>query len=351
MNSNWGYYPDEKLPEGDVPAGRIISRNREIYLLADGKKIYNARVTGKMVYQAEESAELPVVGDWVVYEMHDDLAVVKEILPRFSVISRKAAGVTTEEQPIAANINTAAIVFGLDGGRNYNSRALERYLTIAWNSGAQPLVILNKADLCDDPEAVKNEAEFTAPGVDVIVASAKTGEGVELVRSKVPSGSSIVFIGPSGVGKSALTNALLGTEKQLTGETRENDKRGRHTTTSSVMTVIPGGGVLIDSPGLKEIQLWGESESLDPVFEEITALAEECKFGDCSHQGEPGCAVQQALADGTLDQSRYESYLELKRELAYLETKQDERARHEFRARNKRFGKMIKDMKKGKVIY
>ncbi len=350
MNSSWGYYPEEKLP-ADVPAGRIISRNREVYMLADGNEIYNARVTGRMVYLAEETAELPVAGDWVTYEMHDDFVVIKEILPRFSVFSRKAAGVTTEEQPIAANINTVAIVFGLDGGRNYNSRALERYLTIAWNSGAQPLVILNKADLCEDPEAIKNEAEYTAPGVDVIVASAKTGEGVELIRSKVPSGSSIVFIGPSGVGKSALTNVLLGTEKQLTGETRESDKRGRHTTTSAVMIVIPGGGVLIDSPGLKEIQLWGEAESLDSVFEEISSLAAGCRFSDCSHQGEPGCSVQQALAVGTLDQTRYESYLELRKELAYLETKQNERARQEFRAKNKRFGKMVKNMKNGKVIY
>ncbi|MBN1648203.1 MAG: ribosome small subunit-dependent GTPase A [Spirochaetales bacterium] len=351
MNSKWGSYPDDKIPNGSESAARVISRNREAYLIADGDNVYKARTTGKMAYRAIENAELPVVGDWVLYRLHDDLAVMNTILPRFSVISRKVAGLTTEEQPIAANINTVAIIFGLDGGRNFNVRALERYLAIAWNSGARPLVILNKADLCDDPEAIRSETEYNAPSVEVIITSATTGEGLDLIRSRVPAGDTIVFIGPSGVGKSALTNALLEKDVQQTGVTRTKDKRGRHTTTASTLITVPGAGVCIDSPGLKEIQLWGESEHLDQIFGEISGLAEECRFSDCRHQGEPGCAVQKALAEGSLLPERYESYLELRRELDYLETKQNERAKHEYRARDKRLAMMIRDMKNKKIIY
>jgi ribosome biogenesis GTPase / thiamine phosphate phosphatase len=352
MKNKWGIYPDNNIPEKNKFIGRIVSRrNRDFYLIADDKEMYTARLTGSILHSVKEAAELPVVGDWVCYEVHDNLAIIKQILPRVSVISRKMAGSTTEEQPMAANINIVAIVFGLDGGRNYNSRALERYLTLAWNSGARPVVILNKADVCSNPEAVKIEAEYIAPGVDVILTSAIQGDGVNLLRSMLSESLTIVFIGPSGVGKSALSNALLGSKSQQTGELRESDKRGKHTTTSSMMFPIPGGGVLIDSPGLKEIQLWGELENVDAVFNEISVLADFCRFNDCTHQGEPGCAVQKALADGNLDPIRYDSFLELKKELIYLEAKKDERARHQLRAKEKKIGKMIKDMKKRKIVY
>ena len=351
MKNKWGVYPGNNIPGENKCIGRIISRNRDLYLIADDNDIYNARLRGNILHSINEAAELPVVGDWVCYEVHDNLAIIKQLLPRFSAISRKVAGDTTEEQPIAANINIVAIVFGLDGGRNYNSRALERYLTLAWNSGAQPLVILNKSDLCSDPQSVKNEAEYVAPGVDVILTSAKQGDGVNLLRSMLLDSLTIVFIGPSGVGKSALSNALLGSESQQTGLLRESDKRGKHTTSSSMMYCVQGGGVLIDSPGLKEIQLWGELENVDAVFDDISALAASCKFNDCTHQGEPGCAVQNALAEGTLDPIRYDSYLELKKELVYLEAKKDERARHQLRSKDKKFGKMLKDMKNRKIVY
>ena len=331
--------------------GRVISAIREHYIIRSGTAETNAVIRGAVRYQAVENADLPVVGDMVRFISDNDLAVITEILPRKSVISRKCAGVTTEEQPIAANIDYVGIVMGLDGGRNYNIRALERYLTIAWNSGAQPLVILNKADLCDDPDPYKAEAEDNAPGVRVLITSAGNGDGVDDIRHILADMKTLVLIGPSGVGKSALTNRLLETERQSTGETRESDKRGRHTTTASRLFDIPGGGRLIDSPGLKEVQLWGEENGIDSVFEEIAELAKDCRFSDCSHTGEPGCAVQKALNEGTLNEKRYQSYLELQREVRFLETKTSERAKFQERARQKKFGQMIKDMKNKKEVY
>ncbi len=344
-------YPNTVDLDEKQNIGRIINRNRDKYQLVYNGNIFEAVITGKLFYNSLENSQLPVTGDWVLFEIKQNLAIVKQLLPRITVISRKVAGTTTEEQAISANIDIVGIVFSLDGGRNYNSRTLERYLTIAWNSGAKPLVILNKADLSDAPEAIKAEAKYVAPGAEVIITSAESGEGIDILRSNIPSGKTVVFIGPSGVGKSALTNALLGNNLQKTGAIRDADKRGRHTTTNSKMIKIPKAGMLIDSPGLREIQLWGDQEGLDSVFEEITEIASACKFRDCTHMGEPGCAVQQALAEGTLDANRYQSYLELKKELAYLESRQNGKARQERKTKSKKFGKFVKDMKNKKIIY
>ena len=341
MNTEWG-----EIPPNTKNTARVVSCNREQYRIAKGTEVLQAVVKGRLRHEAKEAAELPVIGDWVEFEQSGDLAVITGVLPRKSVISRKIAGATTEEQPIASNIDTVGIVMGLDGGRNFNVRALERYLTLAWNSGAVPVVVLNKADLAEDAEDYRGEAETAAPGVDILVTSALGGTGIEELRSLIGPGRTAVLIGPSGVGKSALTNALLGESAARTNETRRGDKRGRHTTTNAAMYRIPGGGLLIDAPGLKELQLWGDTEGVDAVFEEIAEFASECRFADCAHDGEPGCAVQDALQNGNLSEERFLSYLDLRKELEYLAYKTGERAKLQEHARNRKFGKMIKDMKK-----
>lgn len=351
MKTDWGSLNKNVELSGSQKIGRIIKKNREHYTIVSNTETYKGSVSGKFRHNSTSAASMPVIGDWVIFEKSDNLAIIKSVISRKSIISRKVAGITTEEQPIAANIDVIGIVMGLDGGRNYSPRTLERYLTIAWDSGALPVVILNKADLADDPESIKAEAEFISPGVEVILSSAVTGLGTEPIRDHIKDGETAVFIGPSGVGKSALTNRLLGLETQKTGETRQSDKKGKHTTTASSMFKLPNKGILIDSPGLKEIQLWGDEDSLDHVFEEIAEFAKNCKFKDCSHEVEPGCTVQQALAEGQLDPLRYNNFLDLKKELIYLESKQDEKARRDWHEKNKKLGKMYKEVLSKKVIY
>jgi len=351
MGNHWGICPHNINLEDQESLGRVIENNRESYLLAVEDETLRAGLKGSLRYQSTGVLDLPVTGDWVVFEKDNDQALICKILPRHSVLSRKVAGPTTEEQPIASNINFVGIVLGLDGGRNYSTRKLERYLTIAWNSGAQPVVILNKSDLAEDGASIKREAEFIAPGVEVILSSAETGEGVESLKSLLRAEKTLILIGPSGVGKSALTNRILGVERQRLGENRMADKRGRHTTTSARMLPLPEGGLLIDSPGLKEIQLWGSNEGLDSVFQEIADIAKGCRFRDCSHTGEPSCAVQAALSEGTLDQGRYLSYLDLKKELDYLESRQNSKAYDNTRDKKKYISKFVKEMKKGKTVY
>ncbi|MDA3955424.1 ribosome small subunit-dependent GTPase A [Oceanispirochaeta sp.] len=351
MNNHWGICPHNVDIKEQQMLGRVIENNREFYLIAVGDRVLRAELKGSLRYHSQVVLDLPVTGDWVILEHENDRALICKILPRSSVLSRKVAGPRTEEQPIAANIHYVGIVLGLDGGRNYSTRKLERYLTIAWNSGAQPIVILNKSDLCENRESIKREAEFIAPGVDVLLSSAQTGEGIDDLNSMLSIQKTILLIGPSGVGKSALTNRLLGKESQRLGENRFADKRGRHTTTCAQMVLLPQGGQLIDTPGLKEIQLWGSDDGLDTVFQEISDIAASCRFRDCSHTGEPSCAVQKALSEGSLDQGRYLSYLELKKELDYLESRQNSKAYDKPGTKDKYISKFVKEMKNGKVIY
>ncbi|MDC7240854.1 MAG: ribosome small subunit-dependent GTPase A [Spirochaetales bacterium] len=329
--------------------GTVVEHNREHYKIQYEGSVVNAGLSGSFRYRAASASDLPVVGDRVYWAREGEQGVIHEILPRTSMLSRKTAGEVTSEQPLAANIDKVCIVMALDGSRNYSLRSLERYLTIAWNSGAMPLVILNKADLCDDPEIYRLEAETSAPGVEVITCSAQSGDGVEQLRQMIHPGETAVLIGPSGVGKSALTNILLGTEERQTGSIREHDKRGRHTTTTSRLLMLPDGGGLIDSPGLREIQLWGDLSSLEDAFSDVAELAEQCRFRDCRHQGEPGCAVQQGLVDGVLDPSRFQSYLELQRELQYLAEKQRQKDQPYEEGRGKKLAKYIKNF--DKTIY
>ena len=281
----------------------------------------------------------PAVGDWVALRPStgDGRAVIHAILPRKSKFSRKSPGQRTEEQVVAANVDTIFLVSGLDG--DFNPRRIERYLTAAWDSGAQPVVVLNKLDRCDDPETCLLEAQSIAMGVPVHRVSALTGANVEELSAYLGLGQTVGLLGSSGVGKSTLTNRLLGREAQRTAEVREGDDRGRHTTTHRELFLAPTGGLLIDTPGLREIQLWegDQGGGIEGAFPDVEALAEGCRFDDCRHQGEPDCAVAAAAESGNLPAERLESYRKLQRELKQIHIRQDELAR-------------IQEKKKSKVV-
>lgn len=305
--------------EGLAPA-RVAREDREHYLVYSEAGEFVAKISGKFRFAATGRADFPAVGDWVAVEGQ----TIHAVLPRASKFSRKVAGETTEEQIVAANVDTLFLVCGLDG--DFNARRVERYLAPAWDSGATPVIVLNKADVCADVAAFLAEVELIAPGIAVHSVSALDAD-VDALRRYCVRGNTVALIGSSGVGKSTLINALLGESRQDTGDVSEHQDRGRHTTTRRELIVLPTGGLIIDNPGMRELQLWSDDTGLDETFTDIKQLAELCRFRDCRHEGEPDCAVQSALETGTLDEERYRSYLKLKRELRYLAGKQDQRVR------------------------
>lgn len=322
--------------------GRIVEKQYNTYKVQTETGIEKAHLKGKIFQTIQNKSEFPCVGDWVELNEWDGTLQIARVLERRTQISRQSAGNVTEEQVIAANIDYVAIVLGLDGGRNYSDRLLERLTTVAWNSGATPLVILNKADLNDEAEYVKFQAETIAPGVEIIVTSVEDGTGITALTNYLSKGKVAVFIGPSGVGKSTLTNALLKKDVQKTNEIRRKDKRGRHTTSTSFMFELESGAYIIDSPGLREVQAWAEEQDLDDTFNEIAELAQHCRFNDCRHEGEPGCAIQAELERGHISPERYDSYLHLKKELAFLNRRKAEKNNNVERQYDKQFSKMVK---------
>jgi ribosome biogenesis GTPase / thiamine phosphate phosphatase len=293
---------------------------------------------------------LPCVGDWVAVEDRTDenQTIIQEILPRKSKFSRKVAGDLADEQIVATNVDTIFLVSGLD--QEFNERRIERYLAVAWDSGATPVVILNKLDVCDSPEEKKQQVEMIAPGVEIILTDAKTGNGVNELNKFCGFGKTVAFLGSSGVGKSTLVNVLIGEEKMKTGEIREDDSRGRHTTSHRELFFSPDGGMIIDTPGMREIQLWGEEDTLANAFSDVEELGEKCKFRNCIHENEPGCAVREAVDTGELSQARLNNYIKLKKELDYAARKKSYSNKWEERARDKEFGKMVKRVMKEKKI-
>jgi ribosome biogenesis GTPase len=267
------------------------------------------------------------------------------VLPRSSKFSRKTAWTQVAEQVLVANVDIAFLVMGLDD-RDFNVRRLERYLTTAWEGGAVPVIVLNKSDLAPDLDGQVAQTESVSFGVPIHVVSAATGEGVEELRPHLPEGRTAVLLGSSGVGKSSIINLLLGEEHFRIGDVR-SDGRGRHTTTHRELVVVPGGGVIVDTPGLRELQLWETDGGLDRAFSDVAELVAQCRFSDCAHETEPGCAVKAALDDGSLPAERWESYLKLQRELAHLERKMDPRLRSEER---KKWAAMSKAHKKRRKI-
>ncbi len=302
--------------------GRVIVQQRALWGLVTDDGELRAELSGKFARQAPAGG-YPVAGDWVAVRTDPSSAsaVIHDVLPRSSAFVRKAAGPAGGEQVVAANADVAFLTASLNSG--LNPRRLERYLASAWQSGAAPVVLLTKADLCDDVDRAVDEAQALAVGAPVHAVSALTGEGLDVLQPYLAPGRTAVLLGSSGDGKSTLVNALAGAQRMATQTTREADGRGRHTTSHRELILLPGGGLLLDTPGMRELGLWDTDEGLSATFDDIDALAAACRFSDCGHSNEPGCAIRAALQSGQLEESRWRSYCKLKREIAHLESRDD----------------------------
>jgi ribosome biogenesis GTPase len=311
--------------EGFV-AGRVALEHTHIYRIFAEAGESLARVSGRLRHRASARTDFPAVGDWVVVEpsASGSDARIHAILPRFSRFSRRAAGDPTVEQIVAANIDTVFLVSGLDG--DFNPRRIERYLVVAWESGATPVIVLNKADLVEDAAAVVEHVQSFAPGVTVHAVSCQQPATLDALRASLGFGKTGALLGSSGVGKSSIVNQLVGHEMLPTGEVRTSDSRGRHVSTARQLVLLPGEGVLIDTPGMRELQLWETQESVAGTFTDIEERAADCRFRDCRHRAEPGCAVRAAVEAGEIPTSRLESFHKLADEQAYQARQQDERA-------------------------
>jgi len=324
--------------DGLAPA-RVAAEHRSEYVVYSALGELRADAAGRLRFDGEHAA----VGDWVaVAPRPDELrATIQAVLPRRTAFVRKAPWLETKAQVIAANVDVVFIVCGLDA--NFNVRRIERYITLAWESGAEPVVLLTKADLCEDVDARRWEVEAVAIGVPVYPVSAPTGEGLDAVASHLGDGRTAALLGSSGVGKSTLVNVLAGEELLATQEVRADDGRGRHTTTHRQLVVVPQGGVMLDTPGMRELQLWDADEGLSTAFADIDELTTDCRFSDCAHEREPGCAVRAALADGTLERDRFDSWRKLERELEGLRIRQDARLLSEARKERRRFARAMRN--------
>jgi ribosome biogenesis GTPase len=315
---------------------RVVATHRDAWVLAtlDGDR--DAVVSGRLRHRALGPADLPAVGDWVVVgggSNDDGPAVIRDILPRRTVFRRGAEeGHAIDDQVLAANVDVAFVVAGLDG--DFNLRRIERYLAVAWSGGATPVVVLNKTDVAADLDALQTATESVAPGTVIHAISARTGDGVaDLALRHLGPGRTAVVLGSSGVGKSTLVNVLLGREHLLTRAVREDDSRGRHTTTHRELVRLPGGALLIDTPGIRSLGVAGAAEGLDPAFSDIADIAADCRFTDCRHEREPGCAVTAALADGRLTHDRLMSHRKLEKEAAHVARSGDRLLREAERKR------------------
>jgi ribosome biogenesis GTPase len=321
-NAGWKAALSQLDPVGRLVAGRVAREDRGSYVVYCERRAVRAGVSGGLRHRADARTDFPVVGDWVGLHAGGsaDAARIEFILPRHSLIARKASGDSAAPQPIAANVDWLLICCGLDG--DFNLRRIERYLTMAWACGVRPLVLLTKADQCDDAEARRQQVADLTPGLPVAVLSALSGQGVRELHDQL-RGATATLVGSSGVGKSTLINTLLGGALLKTAAVRSHDQRGRHTTTFRQMFLLPRGGLIIDTPGMRELQAWAGEGDVDQSFNDIDKLAAGCRFRDCTHHGEPGCRVQAALQDGELEAGRWESYCKQLREARYLETRED----------------------------
>jgi ribosome biogenesis GTPase len=299
-------------------------------------------VSGKFRFKTIARQNLPAVGDWVALRPipAEDRAIIEAVLPRKSQFIRKAAGKETAGQVVGANMDWVFVMMSLN--QDFNLRRLERYLALAWESGASPVVILSKSDLCEDKETKVARIRREAAAVPIHAISAKSHQGLEDLDGYLGEGKTIALLGSSGVGKSTLVNVFLGHPTLKTQAIRADDDRGRHTTTTRRLLLLPGGALVLDTPGMRELQLWEAEVGVRMAFEEIEVQASRCRFRDCAHQQEPGCAVQEALAAGTLDEERFQSYQKLKGEMKHLIARQDARAESVQRQRWKKLSRLAK---------
>lgn len=359
----WGWTAHEQqhwtaMPAEFIPA-RVTARFQSHWRVVtpSHQREQLVEISGAFQYLAAGSEDFPVVGDWVA--LSADGKLIQQVLPRRSAIIRQEAGRTAGGQVLTANVDTAFLVFGLDGGRNFSIGLLERFLTITAAGKAKPAAVLNKAD-CATPQHIDSvccQISAITPSLPVIVTSIRTGDGLDDLRKMVPAGETACCLGRSGVGKSSIMNALLGRTQQKTAEVSRIENRGRHTTSSSQLMMLPSrlspehyaettepGGLLIDTPGLRELQLWGDEDALLDSFSDVRELAHECRFSDCRHQGEPGCAVQAAAAEGFLPQQRLEHFLEQRDELNTAELRRSMSADAYERHKWKKISKTIRRM-------
>jgi len=324
--------------------GRVIEEHRNLYKIITERGRITGKVSGKILYEASGRVDYPAVGDWVAIDRLEDekgIAIINGLLTRKSKFSRKIAGKKNEEQIIAANVDILFICMSLN--HDFNLQRLERYIGLAWNSGAVPVVILTKSDLCSDVYEKIEDVRGASPGVDVYAVSVINEVGLEEIEKYIDFGKTVSFVGSSGVGKSTLINHLLGFERQETGEIRDDDK-GKHTTTYRELMIAPSGGILIDTPGMREIHLLDDVEGIESSFSDIEELTALCKFSDCNHTNEPGCAVIEAIEKGELSERRFQSYLKLKREAEFMERKLDRNAHLSYKKKIARQARIRKDM-------
>ncbi len=337
----------------DLIPGRVIRCERNQWTVATTDAERPATIIGKVRFSGLVE-DIPTVGDWVAVLPDEDTGtgIIHAVLPRRTRVSRKAvssgglpeSGGRSDEQLLAANIDYLFIVAGLDN--DFNVRRIERYLLTAYEGGTTPVIVLNKTDVCEDVERRVLEVQPSAPGVDILRVSAATGEGMEQFKTYLRVGKTGALVGSSGTGKSTIINRLLGFEKQATTAVRNGDSRGRHTTTRRELIVLPSGGILIDSPGMRELQIWVGQETMKKAFADIESLAEGCRFRDCSHTQEPGCAVLAAVKDGSLAEGRLKSYHKLQREQQRLEIRRDGKEKYLERRRGKKFAALVKQVKR-----
>ncbi len=333
----WNSYFEENYQamaeDGLIPA-RVKMEHRGGYSVSTGESSYAAELSGKFRFEVTQRDALPAVGDWVlITPKSENKAIIHQLLPRKSKFSRKIAGTTTEEQIIVANVDTVFLVNALN--QDFNPSRIERYLLMAWESWANPVIVLSKADLCDNVMEKVNALTGVAVGVPIHVVSSATEIGIDELTPYLMEGTTTALLGSSGAGKSTLINKLYGQDIQVVQDIREEDGKGKHTTTSRELITLHTGGVLIDTPGMRELQLW-ETDNLSQSFPDIESLAEQCYFRDCKHEGEPKCAVRNAISDGMLEERRFENYRKFNRELAFLERQTNKKAQLEERKKWKK---------------
>jgi ribosome biogenesis GTPase / thiamine phosphate phosphatase len=331
----------EQYAADGLEPGRVAAQHRGAYVVYGERGERPAEIAGRLRHAAVTAADLPAVGDWVAVEDRPGAAAatIHAVLERSTVFSRKTSGVEAAEQVVAANVDVVFLVGAF--GDLLNVRQIERYLVSGWESGAQPVIVLNKSDLAEDLAADVAAVEAVAFGVPVHVVRCLDGAGLDELQPYFSGNRTVALLGSSGVGKSSLLNCLLGWERQRV-QTLRGDGKGRHTTTQRELVPLPAGGLALDTPGMRELGLWSADAGVDETFADVADLAAGCRFTDCAHKSEPGCAVRAAIADGRLAEERLESYRKLQRELLRLELKTDPRARAEARRRRRRFARSLR---------